>query len=81
MGPHFWRDSRTVIADFDNYTSVIAISPDSKLAFAAHGINRVVDEICPDLIKLTSERVHKQRNGLLVALHRNATFEFVIQDR
>ncbi len=80
MAHYFWRDPRTIVADLNNNTSIIAIRSDSKFAFAVHGVNGVVNQIRPNLIELASERVHKQRDGLVVALHRNSVFELVVHD-
>src|SRR5581483_9376349 len=81
MCPYFRRDSGAVIANFDHHTPIVAVGPDPELALTVHRVNRVINEICPDLIELATEGVYEEGDGLIVTLNRNATLEFVIQDR
>jgi len=52
---YFGQDTRTVIGDLDHNTTVLAIGSHSKLAFTTHGINGIVDDICPDLVQFAPE--------------------------
>ena len=52
---HVGRNSRAVIGDLHHNAIVLAIGSNSKLAFAAHGVNGVVDEVGPNLIQLAPE--------------------------
>jgi hypothetical protein len=50
VGFHLTGYSWTVIANIDYHATVVAIGPDAKLAFSAHRINRVIDNVGPHLI-------------------------------
>ena len=80
VSSHIRWDPRAVISNFDYNAIVLAIRSDTKLAFAVHGVNRVVDDVGPNLIQFTPERIHEKRNALVVALHDDSVFELVVQD-
>ena len=42
--------SRPVVGDGDDNAAVVGISSDTKLAASVHGVNRVVDDVRPNLI-------------------------------
>src|SRR5574340_308462 len=45
-------DTGTVILDFDIYPIVMKIGSQINLAFPLHGINRIINDIGPDLVQL-----------------------------
>jgi hypothetical protein len=49
------RNPRPVVADLNDYTAVFAIGSKPKLALPAHRIDGIIDDVGPNLIKLTSE--------------------------
>ena len=49
------RNSRTVIGDLNHDAIVLAIGSNSKLAFATHGVDGIVDDVGPNLIQLAAE--------------------------
>src|SRR5271157_1258727 len=74
------RNSRTGVADLHYNTTVIAIGSNSKVAGSVHGVDGVVDDVGPDLIEFTAERIHQQRRGLIVAFDDHSFFQFVVED-
>src|SRR5579872_104172 len=81
MRLYFGRNAVAVVSNLNYNAAVIAIGPDSKFTIAAHGINRVVDEVGPDLIEFTAERIHQQRNRLVIAMHSHAMLKLVVENR
>src|SRR3954469_20398001 len=77
----FLRNSRTVVCDFHDDTRVLTICADAKLALAAHGVNRVINYVCPDLVQFTAKRIHQKGNTLVVTLDSDSALELVVQDR
>src|SRR5437660_1770165 len=67
VGLYLAGNSRAVIADLNYYATVIAVGSDAKLAFAVHGVNRVINNVSPDLVELAAKRIHEKRNALVVA--------------
>ncbi len=63
------RDPGAVIADLNDYAGILAVSSDSKLALSPHCVNGIVNDVGPYLIELAPERIHEERNPLVVALH------------
>lgn len=59
MGLYLRRNSRAAIADFDHNIVVIAESSHPKFTLTEHGVDRVLDEVGPDLIQLSSHRVNQ----------------------
>lgn len=47
------RYTRSVILDLHDHTLFFLIGPDRKLALSIEGIDRVIDDVRPDLIELT----------------------------
>ncbi len=60
VGLHVVGNSRTVIANLNHNAIVIAVGSDAKLALAVHRVNRVIDNVGPDLVELASKRIHQQ---------------------
>src|SRR5690242_15155017 len=81
VGLHVSRNSWPVVANFHDYAGIVTVGSHSKLAFAAHGVNRIVDQVGPDLVEFAAERIHEQRNTLVIAFHRDTVLELVVQDR
>src|SRR5580658_6749074 len=81
VGLHFFGNSRPIVADFDHGATVVAVSSDAKLAGSVHGVDRVVDNVRPDLVELAAKRIHEERNEIVLALHRYSSLQLVIQDR
>src|SRR5690349_3532852 len=71
----------TIIANLNHHASVVTVGAHAKFTAPAHGINCIVDDVGPDLVELTSKRIHQQRNALIIALHYDSLFQFVIQNR
>src|SRR5580658_1551987 len=55
LGP----DSRTVVADLHYDAIRIPISPHAQLALSSHRVDRVVDQVGPDLIEFAPKGVHQ----------------------
>ena len=55
VGLHLTRNPWTVIADLNYDAGILAISSDSKLAFSVHGVNRVINDVGPDLIEFAAK--------------------------
>src|SRR6202521_5503034 len=49
------RNAWTVVADLHHNATVVLIGSHSKLAFSAHGIDGVIDDVGPDLIEFAAE--------------------------
>src|SRR5258708_29666342 len=75
------RNPRTTIANLNHNASVFAVGSNSKVAFSAHRVNSVVNDVGPNLIEFTPKRIHKKRNALVVPRHNHAVFELVVQNR
>src|SRR5215216_3154522 len=43
-------NSWPIIYDFDNHMLLFGISSQADFTFAVHGIDRVIDDVCPDLV-------------------------------
>src|SRR5579883_924327 len=81
VGPNLRRDSRAIVADLDHHATILPEGADAQLAFTLHGIDRVVDDVGPDLIQLASEGVNQQRNRIIFPLYRNSVLQLMIHDR
>jgi hypothetical protein len=68
IGLHLWGNSRPAVTDFDHNIVVLAESSHPKFAPARHGIDRVLDDIGPDLVQLGSRRVNQKRDRFIRAL-------------
>ena len=51
----FRRDSWTVIADLDYHAIVILVGTNSQLTLSTHRIDRIVDDVGPDLVEFAAE--------------------------
>src|SRR6185437_3274820 len=80
VGLHVRWNSRAIISNLNHNASVVAIGAHPKLALAVHRIDRVIDDVGPDLVELAAERIHQQRNSLIIALHRYSLFQFMVQN-
>ncbi len=69
MRLNFRRNAWTVVADLHDHAIVLAISAHAKFAFAAHRVDRVVDQVRPNLIQFAAKGIHQQRDLLIIALH------------
>ena len=78
VGLHLVGNSRTVIANFDYSATVVAIGSDAKLALSVHSVNRVIDELGPDLAELAAKRIHQEGIALVIALHDHALLQLVV---
>ena len=45
-----------------------------------HRVDRIINNVGPDLVEFAPERIHQKRNPLVIALHHHALFQLVIQD-
>src|SRR5215475_13214948 len=77
---NFRRNAGAAIANLNHDATIIPKGPDAKLTLAAHGVNRIVDDVGPNLIQLAAEGIYHQGNGLIVALHGYSVLELVIHD-
>ena len=50
VGLRLLGNSRPVVTDLDHDATVLAVSSDAKLAGSVHGVNRVIDNVSPDLV-------------------------------
>ncbi len=55
VGLDLGRDSGTVVANLDDDAIIVAIGSNSQLAFAAHGIDGIVDNVSPHLIEFAAK--------------------------
>ena len=62
-GLYLRRNAGAVVGNLNYDTTVLAIGSNAKLAFAAHGVNRIVDEVGPHLIEFAAEGIHQKRNA------------------
>ena len=81
MGLQLVGNSRTVIANLNHSATVVAVGSNAKLAFSVHRVNRVIDNVSPDLVELAPKRIHEKWNAQVVAVYHNSLFQLVIQDR
>src|SRR5260370_40025571 len=58
------RNSRTVIANLNHNAIGFTINSHPESAFAVHGVNRIVNDVGPDLVQFAAERIYQQRNRL-----------------
>ena len=50
VGLHLLRNSWTVIANLNDSATIVLVGSDAKLALPVHGVNRVIDDVGPDLV-------------------------------
>src|SRR6185312_2494544 len=67
-------NSGAIVGNLHNNARVFAIRAETELALAAHGVNRVVNDVGPDLIQFAAKRIHQEWNALIVALDGDTTF-------
>src|SRR3954465_7744838 len=53
------RNSWAVICDLNYHAGGILLSARREFSLARHGINGIIDEVCPYLAQLTAERIHE----------------------
>src|ERR1700739_4320973 len=70
-----------VVPDLDYHTSGVAIYAHPKFPPAVDGVDRVIDDVGPNLIQLTAERIHEKRDRLVITLDLHSAFELVVQNR
>src|ERR1700735_5865784 len=80
VGLDFGGNSRAVVRELDHCATVVGEGSDAKLTGSAHRVNRVVNNVGPDLVELATKRIHQEGNGMVVALHRHAPLQLVIQN-
>src|ERR1700686_1531683 len=49
------RNAWTVVANPSHNATIVLIGSHSKLAFSAHGIDGIIDDVSPDLIEFAAE--------------------------
>ena len=81
VGLHLVGNSRTVIANLNHSATVVAIGSDAKLALSVHRVNRVINDVGPDLVEFAAKRIHQEGIALVIALHDHSLFQLVIHDR
>src|SRR6478609_7802915 len=80
MGLNFWWNARAVVADLHDDAVVLLVGTHPKFTGAVHGVDRIVDNVSPDLVEFTAKGIHQQRDFLVFALYCDSMFEFVVQD-
>ena len=70
MGSYLRRNSRAAIADFNHHIVVLAEGSHPKFALARHGVDRVLDDVGPDLVQLGSRGVNQKRDRFIHTLYR-----------
>src|SRR5215475_9680638 len=68
---NFDRNTMPVIDHTDRYMITLTSGDDFNLATLVHGIQRVIDQVRPDLIELASESMHRWKILLEVQTHSN----------
>src|SRR5262250_1440333 len=77
MGLDIRWNSGTVIANLNHHTPAVAISVYPKFAPAVHRIDGIVNDVGPNLIQLTAERIHEKRHRVVITLDFHAALELV----
>src|SRR5579871_2688171 len=54
-------NSRTIICNLHHYARVLTIGAEAEFALPAHRVNCIVNNVGPDLIQLTTKRIHQKR--------------------
>src|SRR5260370_26895554 len=62
---NFGRNAWTVVANLHHNATVVLIGSHSKLAFSAHGVDGVINDVGPDLIELAAKCIHQKRTTLV----------------
>src|ERR1700685_4814540 len=60
VGLYLFRNSWTVVADLDYYATVIAIGSGAQFALAVHRVNRIIDNVGPDLVEFAAKRIYEE---------------------
>ena len=55
VGLYLIGNSWTVVANLHYYATVVAVGSDAKLAFSVHRVNRVINNVGPDLVELAAK--------------------------
>jgi hypothetical protein len=58
VGLYLVRNPWAVIANLNHNATIVAVGSDAELAFSPHGVNRVIDNIGPDLVEFAAKRIH-----------------------
>src|SRR5215469_11254025 len=69
VGSDFWCDSRTIVANLYNNMVFVVECSDPQLTLAVHSIDGILNKVGPNLVELSSERIHQKRNWLVLAPH------------
>src|SRR5690242_21942377 len=68
MGLDIGRNTGTAVANLDHDTGIILIRAQPKFALAVHGVNRVINDVGPNLVQFAPKGVHQKRNRLILTL-------------
>src|SRR4051812_21535241 len=68
----FIRNPGTVVRNLHHYACVFTIGAEAKLTLATHRVNRIVDNVGPDLVQFAAKGIHEEWNPLIVTLDRNS---------
>ena len=60
---NLWRNPRSRISDLNHRTVAFQKGLDAQFAFAVHGIDGIVDDVGPHLVKLAAIGVNQQGVG------------------
>src|SRR5581483_5790947 len=70
------RNARTRIANLNTHVVGFAVGAERKFAFAFHRVNRIVNDIRPDLIQIAGVRFNLGEVALIVAIDGDALLPF-----
>src|ERR1043166_1140461 len=59
MRQNLVRNSRAIIANFNHSTVVFAVRTHPQISFSVHGIDGVVDQVCPHLVQFAAIGIHE----------------------
>ncbi len=77
---HFRRNSRPIVRYLDKHVVVFAHDAYGELSFFFHRVGGIVDEVCPDLIKLAAVGHHFRQVRSIFARNDDAALQFVMHD-
>ena len=80
-GLYLIRDPWTVVGNFNNKSTLLAIRPDSDRALFAHRGDGVVDQIRPHLVELAAPDLDVRQIAIVLADDFDSPLQLVSQDR
>src|SRR5881397_3367156 len=77
--PALWRYTRSRVLDLDEHALLLGQRPDSEHSLPFHGVDCVVDEVCPYLVELAAVRLD-ERDIAVLPSYLDTFLELVLQD-